>query len=91
MYEKIETVEQALEAAKQAEKEGLNGLYPAALRILAKTFNDEYDNKYRAVVAMDEIVKFFTHMRELGYFGDMPTRAYADYMNNLANIAHEDE
>lgn len=35
-FEKIETVEQALKVANQAEIEGLLGLYPKALRVLAK-------------------------------------------------------
>lgn len=36
MYKKIETVEGALKAAKEAEREGLSGMYPAALIVLAK-------------------------------------------------------
>ena len=38
MYQKIETAEDALKAARESEKEGLTGLYPKALQILAEQF-----------------------------------------------------
>lgn len=37
-FEKIETVEQALKVAERAKAEGLLGLYPKALQVLAEHF-----------------------------------------------------
>ena len=39
-FEKIETVEQALKVAEQAKTEGLQGLYPKALQVIANKFKE---------------------------------------------------
>jgi len=47
MYKKIDTAEDALKAARDAEREGLSGLYPMALQVLAKNYEDVMSEIHR--------------------------------------------
>lgn len=42
MYQKITTLKQAMDIAAQAENEDLNGVYPAALRLMAEEIKKLY-------------------------------------------------